>query len=188
MPAKKQITREMILTAALKILKEQGYNAVNVKQLSKELGCSTQPVYLSFSGMEDLRNALLPLAIEEFKAYMSKQSKDAIINLYDISYIYFAKEEPNLFSFLFMRSNAFLEIKQAIYPIVEQSIKSLINTYRIRYEEADILHDHLWMHTHGIASMIATNFCDWDIEKVGKMLLDCKRTFTKKYEVPNVYE
>lgn len=44
MPAKKQITKDMILGAALKLLKEQGYDAVNIKQLSKELGCSTQPV------------------------------------------------------------------------------------------------------------------------------------------------
>lgn len=34
MPAKKQITKEMILAAALKLLKEQGYHAVNIKQLS----------------------------------------------------------------------------------------------------------------------------------------------------------
>ena len=67
MPAKKQITKDMILGAALKLLKEQGYDAVNIKQLSKELGCSTQPVYLSFSGMEDLRKELLPLAAGEFE-------------------------------------------------------------------------------------------------------------------------
>ena len=49
MPAKKQVTKEMILNAALKLLQEQGYDAVNLRQLAKELGCSTQPVYLSFS-------------------------------------------------------------------------------------------------------------------------------------------
>lgn len=53
--AKKQVTKEMILTTALKLLREQGYEAVNIKQLAQALGCSTQPVYLSFSGMDQLR-------------------------------------------------------------------------------------------------------------------------------------
>ena len=42
MPAKKQIPKSMILSAALKLLKEHGYEAVTIKQLAKELGCSTQ--------------------------------------------------------------------------------------------------------------------------------------------------
>lgn len=182
MPAKKQITKEMILNAAIKLLKEEGYDAVNIKQLAKELGCSTQPVYLSFSGMEELRNELVPLAVEKFKTYMKSSSKDGIIRLYDLSYIHFARKEPQLFCFLFMRPNAFSEIKQALYPVIEQSIKELMNTYHISHEEADILHDQLWMHTHGIASMIATNFCDWNMEKAAMMLTDCKRAFTRKYE------
>lgn len=183
MPAKKQITKEMILAAALKLLKEQGYDAVNIKQLSKELGCSTQPVYLSFSGMEDLRNELLPLTVKEFETYMKSNSIDGRIDLYGINYIHFAKEEPQLFCFLFMRANAFLETKQALVPIIEQSVQKLMNVYHICHEEADILHDQLWMHTHGIASMIATSFCDWNMKKVSMMLADCKNAFTEKYEV-----
>ncbi len=183
MPAKKQITKDMILDAAMRLLKDRGYDAVNIKQLSKELGCSTQPVYLSFSGMEDLRNELLPLAVGEFEMYMRSSSQDGLINLYGMNYIRFSKEEPRLFCFLFMRANAFAEIKRALFPVIEQSIKKLMDSYHISYEEADILHDQLWMHAHGIASMIATNFCDWNMEKVGRMLADCKCAFTKKYEV-----
>ena len=182
MPAKKQITKEMILDVALKLLKEKGYDAVNINQLSKELGCSTQPIYLSFSGMENLREELLPLAVKAFETYMKNNSNDGLIDLYELNYIRFAKEEPRLFCFLFMRANAFSEIKQALVPVIEQSVKKLMSTYHICYEEADILHDQLWMHAHGIASMIATSFCDWNMKKVSMMLADCKRAFTEKYE------
>ena len=48
MPAKKQVTKEMILTAALELLREGGIEAVNVKALAHRLNCSTQPIYLSF--------------------------------------------------------------------------------------------------------------------------------------------
>lgn len=183
MPAKKQITKDMILTAALNLLREYGYEAVNIKRLAKELGCSTQPVYLSFSSMDNLRNELIPLAAAEFKKSISTRNGIGKICLYDMNYIHFAQKEPQLFCFLFMRSNAFSEIKQVLLPIIECSIKELMKTYHISHEEADLLHDQLWMHTHGIASMIATNFCDWDMEKAQRMLADCKRSFTEKYEV-----
>lgn len=39
MPARKQVPKEKILAAALKLLREQGYDAVNLKQLAGELGC-----------------------------------------------------------------------------------------------------------------------------------------------------
>lgn len=67
MPAKKQVPKERILTAALELLKTQGYEAVNIKQLSAALGCSTQPIYLSFSGMDELRMELTPLTVTELK-------------------------------------------------------------------------------------------------------------------------
>lgn len=66
MPAKKQITREMILDAALRILRQDGWAAISVKSLAGELQCSTQPLYLSFSGMENLRNLIFPLFVEQF--------------------------------------------------------------------------------------------------------------------------
>ena len=182
MPAKKQITKEMILTASLKLLKEQGYEAVTIKQLAKALGCSTQPIYLSFSGMEELRKALAPLAVAEFEKYMDSDETGGGIRLYDLRYLQFAREEPRLFRFLFMRPNAFSEIRQALMPLIEDSIAELMRTYHIDHDEADTLHEQLWMHAHGIASMIATDFCDWNMEKVKGMLAQCKRAFTQKYE------
>ena len=182
MPAKKQVPKEMILDAALKLLKKQGYAAVNIKQLAKEIGCSTQPIYLSFSGMDELRNNLIPLAVAEFEKYMRFAEKDGVMRLYDINYIKFANDEPHLFRFLFMRLNSFAEIKQALLPIIEQSINELMSIYHISHTEADALHDQLWMHAHGIASMTATQFCDWDMNKAQRMLSDCKKAFTKGYE------
>ena len=188
MPAKKQVTREMILAAAMKLLREQGYAAVNIKRLSQALGCSTQPVYLSFSGMDELRGALTPLAAAEFERYMKSGSGDSVVRLYSMTYIRFAKEEPCLFRFLFMRQNAFAEIRQALLPMIEGAIAELMDTYRISHAEADLLHDQLWMHTHGIAAMTATNFCNWDMKKVERMLADCKRAFVGAYEARDVHQ
>jgi len=39
MPAKKRITKDMILDAALSLLKKHGLDAVNIKALAGELHC-----------------------------------------------------------------------------------------------------------------------------------------------------
>lgn len=183
MSATKQITKDIILNAALKLLREQGYEAVNIKRLAKELGCSTQPVYLSFAGMEALRSELTLVAAAEFERRMKADCKGEKIRLYEMDYIRFAQKEPRLFCYLFMREKSFTEIKQILLDIIEKSIKELMDAYHISHEEADVLHDQLWMHAHGIASMIATDFCNWDMEKVDRMLTECKLAFTNKYEV-----
>lgn len=65
-PGKKQITRQMILSSALEILKTGGMEAVNVKLLAKTLNCSTQPIYLSFANMDALRTELSFCAVVTF--------------------------------------------------------------------------------------------------------------------------
>lgn len=182
MPAKKKITKEMILNTAIKLLRKDGIQAVNVKNLAKHLHCSTQPVYLSFSGMDALRSELIREAINFFSIEMEKLSQDGQVHLYGSAYIHFAQNEPQLFQFLFMRRNAFQEIKEALTPIIEASIAELMEQYQIDHSEADYLHDQLWMHSHGIATMIANGFCDWNMEKAERMIHKCRDSFCQKYK------
>lgn len=182
MPAKKQITREMILAAAFELLKEGGIEAVNVTALAKRLHCSTQPIYLSFSGIDALREVLRELVVKEFAKEMEQMSGDGVVRLYGMRYVLYAIKEKKVFKFLFMRQNSFEEIKQLMKPITDRAIQDLMNQYGIDYEEAHYFHDQLWMHAHGIASMAATVFCHWDLDKVEKMLNECQIYLGKKYE------
>lgn len=181
MPAKKQITKEMILSSALDMLKKDGAESINVKSLAKKLGCSTQPIYLSFKSMGELRDELSSLAVEEFVKEMNRLCGKDEIDMCGISYVRFAGIEPKLFQYLFMRENAFSELKNALSPIIDRSVERLAKQYNIDYAEADRLHDQLWLHAHGIASMIATGFCDWNMEKAEKMLSECRTSLTESY-------
>lgn len=51
MGRKTQISKEVILEAALKMLIHDGYAAINIKTLSQEIGCSTQPLVWHFENM-----------------------------------------------------------------------------------------------------------------------------------------
>lgn len=186
MPAKKQVTKEMILASAFEMLKDGGMEAVNVKALAQKLNCSTQPIYLSFDSMDALRSELSSLAVHEFLNELGESPTET--NLYGMAYIRFAEKEKKLFQFLFMRQNAFAELREALAPVTDHSIAQLMEQYHIGREEAHFFHDQLWMHTHGIASMIATDFCDWDMKKVEKMLLECKASLSREYGGQHVYE
>ena len=181
-PAKKQISREMILSAAFELLRKGGREAVNVKALANRLHCSTQPVYLSFSGMDALRTELGATALQKFAEEMQQMSEDGVIRLYGMQYIQYAMKEKEVFKFLFMRQNSFDEMKQLLRPITEQAIQELMKRYEIDHEEAHYFHDQLWMHTHGIAAMAATEFCQWDMKKVERMLSECELYLGRKYE------
>lgn len=186
MSAKKQVTKQMILSAALNMLKAGGMEAVTVKALARKLNCSTQPIYLSFDKMEELRSELSSLAVSEFLKEIGRDYE--AVNLYGMSYIQFSKDEKYLFQFLFMRQNAFEELHEVLSPIINSSIARLSSHYGISPEEAHHFHDQLWMHTHGIASMIATGFCEWNMDKVEQMILECEKYLGQKYGGLNVFQ
>ena len=158
MPAKKQVPKERILTAALELLKTQGYEAVNIKQLSAALGCSTQPIYLSFSGMDELRMELTPLTVTEFEKYMSGEAGNAV-RLYDLRYIQFSKDEPHLFRFLFQsdyfNGKTLLELIDAeeLTPVLSAMQRSL----GIGMEQTKTVFVTVFLFAHGYASIIANN-------------------------------
>ena len=77
--------------------------------------------------------------------------------------------------------NAFSEVWEALSPITERAISDLMLEYGISHDDAHYFHDQLWMHAHGIASMIATRFCDWDLDKIGSMLSDCRTYLGRRY-------
>ena len=101
MPAKKQIPREKILAAAFEMLRDGGMAAVNVKALAQRLNCSSQPIYLSFTGMEELRAALASEAVSYFLRRLGFDQEAGGAHLYGMDYIRFAREESELFKFLF---------------------------------------------------------------------------------------
>lgn len=186
MPAKKQITKDMILSAALEMLKAGGMETVNVKALAKRLNCSTQPIYLSFDNMDALRAEVTVLVVEEFLRRIQADREEG--ELYGMAYIRFAQEEKQLFRFLFLRRNAFSELREALAPMMDRAIDRLMERYHIDREEAHHFHDQLWVHTHGIASMVATDFCDWDMDKAQRMLAECEQYLSRKYGAQDVQQ
>lgn len=173
MPAKKIINDTMILSCAIKMLKEKGINSINARSLAKELKCSTQPIYNSFNGMDDLKNKLLEASLQIYENKIEdaiKENKNFTYKAMGLTYIKFAIEEKELFKFLFMRDRSKeINLNDEDFSFKE-SIKLIMKNNNFSYNNAYFVHVSLWIYVHGIASQFATNYINWDINVIDKML------------------
>ena len=186
MTRKATISREMILEAALKILIRDGYAAVNVKTIAKELGCSTQPVVWHFENMEGLRSALSEYAHEYAarKAVSDSRNKIESFEFLGRSYVKMALKEPNLFKFLYLGESPMgrpydlkgiardKKNKEMISKIAEQT--GLNEEQVIRFVRNTLIY------SHGIATMVATGVFKGTEKEMMEMINDAADSFIMK--------
>ncbi|MBO0477426.1 TetR/AcrR family transcriptional regulator [Vagococcus sp. DIV0080] len=107
MARRKTITREHILNAAHEVVSTEGFSGFTARNIASKMKSSTQPIYLEFKNMDELREAFF----EEVETYLrddifSKSiSGDPIIDL-TLNYVDFAKKEKMLFRALFVEDHA----------------------------------------------------------------------------------
>lgn len=103
MARKKKIDKQRILDAAYKLAVRGGIESLTARNIAKAVNCSTQPIYLEFENMQDLRNQVLARISDELKSNTLQQNftGEPLIDL-DLSYLYFAKEHVDLFRAMFV--------------------------------------------------------------------------------------
>lgn len=53
MPPKAKVTKDMIINAAINVVREAGVENINARTVAKKLNCSTQPVMYHFETIEE---------------------------------------------------------------------------------------------------------------------------------------
>lgn len=183
MPPKIKITKEEIISAAVDIVRKNGTQGVNARDVASALCCSTQPVFSNFATMEELRLAVAEKADLLCQAYMQREVESGKYPAYKangMAYIRFAKEEKELFKLLYMcdRSGEPIPDDSELTDKMETIVQS--NT-GLDGEKAKLFHLEMWAYVHGIATMFATGFLDLDWELVSRMLTDSYQGLRKQY-------
>ncbi len=175
MPPKIKITQEEIINMAVRIVRKKGIESLNARDLAKELGCSVHPIFRVYTSMEGLKMSVYKEVENLYNRHMEsamKQSENGFLGM-GLAYIDFAKNEKNLFKLLFM-SDAFRE--QSLMDIVgstegdDEVIDMICQGTGLSREAARELYTGVWLTTHGIASMYATNNCRFSEEENRKIL------------------
>ena len=174
MPPKTNVTKESILAAALQLVRESGAAALNARAVAKRLDCSTQPIFSNYASMEELREDVLKAADERYQQYLADGRKDPSYPPYKASgmaYIRFAKEERELFKLLFMRDRSG-EIIEEDREGIADLIQLIAANTGLSPDEAYLFHLEMWIYVHGIATMVATAYLDWDWEMISRLMTD----------------
>ncbi len=183
MARKVQISKEIILQAALEMLIRKGYSAINIKTLSKKIGCSTQPLVWHFENMEGLRKALAEYALnyanEKMRSCM-QNGMEAFVD-FGIAYINLAFDEPNLFKYLYMSGESGFQAG-GFYVLVNADENAIIagqiaGYLKISEEDASHFLQNIMIYTHGLASFIASGIITSSKEEVKAMVKQTANVF-----------
>lgn len=173
MPPKCRFTREQIIQAALELTAEKGIGALTARSLAQRLGSSAKPIFGLFTNMEEVQQEVLKAADRRYQAYLQEDMSAGQYPPYKASgmaYIRFAREQRELFKLLFMRDRtneekAAGEELEALLSLIRQSMG-------LSREEAYRFHMEMWIYVHGIATMIATAYLEWDLDFISATLTD----------------
>ncbi|MGC2872382.1 TetR/AcrR family transcriptional regulator [Ihubacter sp. mB4P-1] len=183
MPPRFKFKREEIIEAALDLTRESGISAVTARALAAKLGCSVKPIFGLFKNMEEVQQEVLSAADQLYKAYLQENMQKDSYPPYKASgmaYIQFAKEETQLFRLLFMRDRSNEKIeenREAVRPLMELLKENL----GLNEEEAYLFHLEMWIYVHGIATMAATSYLDWDVQFISRVLSDAYMGLKQRY-------
>lgn len=174
MAPKVKFTRAEIIDAAINIIRYQGIDGLTARILADELGSSTKPIFGLFEGMDEVKKECLIKANELYQDFLHKEMYAGEYPPYKASgmgYIKFSIEEKELFKLLFMRDRTG-EIVGEDRESIRDILDIIMNNLSIDEDTAFAFHMELWIFVHGIATMYATNYLDWDLSYVSNMLTD----------------
>lgn len=179
MPPIPKISQKMILDASLEIVRKEGINNLNVRNIASKLKCSTQPIMYHYKNMNILKEDLYEIVSNNHTIFLMKDGNiDPLLNI-GLQYIKFANEEKNLFKFLF-QSDKFSNF----------NVKDLINDsnptdiFAVIKEEANLSNEKikemftlLFIAAHGIASLLANNSMTYNEKECIRILENAFNSF-----------
>ncbi len=178
-----QFTREMIVEAAFALTREVGWAGVTARSLAKRLGSSTMPIYSSLRSMEDIEKQVRRMAERLLLDYQSRRyTHEAPLNMAE-GYVRFAKEEPQLFRFLYLDrplrqppGTGEHEVDDAHEKVsAGTTLIPLAEQVAVAMRDPRILKS--WIFTHGLAAMISSGVLDLPVERIRSLLTEAGGAF-----------
>ena len=173
MPPTTRVTEDRIVTAAVEVVRQSGFEKINARTVSEQLHCSTQPVMYHFSTIDNLKKAAYGRADQLHMQYLmnTPPGQDPILSI-GMNYIRFAVEEPQLFRFLFQsgyaEENSLLEMvdSEELIPI----LASMREGAGLSMQKTRSVFITVALFAHGYASILANNHLEFDEKLITEQL------------------
>ena len=185
MPSSPKIKKEDMLQAALEIIIEEGYAALNIKAVAQKLGCSTAPISWQFGGMDGLREELIPFAEQyvQNEYYSLNENEVVTFEQRGIGTIDLALEKPNLFCFLYTGERK--QLLSTGFALKNEPLdcnnmyQEMADALEITLEQASDFAMMMIIYTQGIGTLIASGIVRDTRENMIQMLHNTGKTYLK---------
>ena len=159
MPAVKKVSREEIVEAALEVVRDGGFSAVNARSVAKKLGCSTQPIYFSFRNMDELKASLIERAVQMHErrvrdSLRAHAGNDSRYSSYGMGFVQFAAEEKQLFRWLYLEGEQLGPYQNDI--LLPEVIGVIMEEFGYSEDVARRFHQDMIYFTYGLAILANT--------------------------------
>ena len=160
MPAVRKASREQIIDAAVAVLRDGGFSAVNARSVARKLGCSTQPIYFSFKNMDELKAALTERAIELHTqrvrdSLRAHEGSDSRYSSYGMGFVRFAAEEKQLFRWLYLEGKQLGPYQNDV--LLPEVIAVIVEEFGYTENIARRFHQDMTYFTYGLAILANTD-------------------------------
>ena len=160
MPAVRKASREQIIDAAVAVLRDDGFSAINARSVAKKLGCSTQPIYFSFKNMDELKAALTERAMELHTqrvrdSLRAHEGSDSRYSSYGMGFVKFAAEEKQLFRWLYLEGHQLGPYQNDV--LLPEIIAVIVEEFGYSEEVARRFHQDMIYFSYGLAILANTD-------------------------------
>lgn len=173
MPPKTVFTREDVIKAAFKIVRNLGIKNLSARRIAKKLKSSTAPVYSNFKSMDRLKNEVIIMAKDLLIEYSTQPYTERVFLNLGVGLVLFARDNSALFRAIFLESGEYKEIVNQYINSLRAELKKDPRFTIMTDEDRDALLDTMWIYTHGFASLICVGIIEQNNkEYIIEQLLD----------------
>ena len=149
MPAVRKVSKEQIIDAAVEVLRDDGFSAINARSVAKKLGCSTQPIYFSFKNMDELHTQRVR---DSLRAH---EGSDSRYSSYGMGFVKFAAEEKQLFRWLYLEGEQPGAYQSDV--LMQEVIGVIVDEFGYAEDTARRFHQDMIYFTYGLAILANTD-------------------------------
>ena len=175
------VTKERILSAALDLVRVGGPSALTARSLCSRLDCGANAIFSSFGSIQGVRDAVRE---EARKLYRKRVGDGFALNPpfkgFGVAFIWFAMDEPHLFSLIMEAQTLPASFKDYIDSYVgfkEESLSAISDTFGLQRNDAEMLYYQLVLVALGLASTCTSGRSPLTIPQVSEILGKNVRAF-----------
>lgn len=174
MARKKTITKEQILDATYDIIMTEGFAGFTARNIATKMKCSTQPIYLEFKNMNDLKIELF----KKIEEYLYEKVFDKVVTGHpfidtNLNYIHFACEQSTLYRALYLEGHSGNDIlNQFSRKVFMEGMEKEPSLQNLSEGQKEAVFSGTWIVATGIATLSVGSLIQPTDEEIMKLLND----------------